>query len=609
MPTVGCDRDELFASIGKSYTEEEFEVLCFDFGVELDDVTSEKQMARKEQGAAAAGDASDAVIYKIDVPANRYDLLCLEGIARGFRIFLGLEQPPVYRVVQAAPADQVTLTVKGATAQIRPFVVSAVLRNMTLTHSAYNSFLDLQDKLHQNICRRRTLVAIGTHDLSKVKGPFTYEALPPKDISFVPLAQEKEYDAASLMDFYRTDPSVKHIKPYTDIIYDSPVYPVIMDSERSVLSLPPIINGNKSCISTETKDCFIECTATDYTKAKIVLQTIVAMFSEHCADKFSVEPVNVVYEEGSAHAGETHAHPNMDNWEAEAKPANVRSLMGVEAISPEQMCELCSKMQLGARYEATEDKIVCTVPPTRTDILHEVDIIEDIAIAYGFNRIPKTVPATSTVGKQLPVNMISDLLRDELSRAGYMEILSLGLCGVDENYGMLKREDDGLAVQLSNPMTVEFEIVRTSLLPGMLKTLKENKALPMKDGLKLFEVSDVVHLDATNDVGASNTRRLVALYTGPTAGFEIIHGLVDRVMMLLEVAPREGLGGKLSYSIEPVEEATFFPGRAAALSMKDSEAGSTVKLGSFGVLHPDVLAAYEIKYPCSVMEIDIEPFV
>jgi len=288
--------------------------------------------------------------------------------------------------------------------------------------------------------------------------------------------------------------------------------------------------------------------------------------------------------------------------------ANVRSLIGVDSITPEQMCALCNKMQLGATYVAEEEKILCKVPPTRTDILHEVDIIEDIAIAYGFNNIPKTLPTTATVGKQLPVNQISDLLRDELARAGYMEILSLGLCGVAENYGMLKREDDGLAVQLSNPMTVEFEIVRTSLLPGMLKTLKENKALPMKDGLKLFEVSDVVHLDATSDVGASNKRRLIALYTGPTAGFEVIHGLVDRVMGLLEVGMGRALPGKtMSYSIEPTDQATFFPGRAATLQLADGE--TKTALGSFGVLHPEVLAAYEIKYPCSVVEFDIEAFL
>ncbi|CAE7939432.1 beta-PheRS, partial [Symbiodinium sp. KB8] len=234
MPTVSIVRDQLFDRLGKVYTEDEFQLLCFEFGIELDDVVTEADEESKE----------DVVVYKIDVPANRYDILCIEGLARALKVFLGQIQPPVFKVLK--PASPYTITVKKETAQIRPYIVSAVLRNIRFTPENYKSFIDLQDKLHQNICRRRTLVAIGTHDLDTIEGPFTYEALPPQDIRFVPLSQSKEYDAASLMEFYRTDPSVKHIKPYVDIIADSPVYPVIYDKNRTLLSLPPIINGEHS---------------------------------------------------------------------------------------------------------------------------------------------------------------------------------------------------------------------------------------------------------------------------------------------------------------------------------------------------------------------------
>ena len=190
MPTVGLVRDDLFARLGKVYTQDEFELLCFEFGVELDEVTSEAEMVGKEQGEAAAKDLSETVIYKIDVPANRYDLLCMEGIARSLRIFLGLEPAPVYTPIEPE-GGRLVMTVEPETARVRPYCVCAVLRGLDFTDKkVYDSFIDLQDKLHQNICRRRTLVAIGTHDLSKVKGPFTYEALPPTDINFVPLAQE-----------------------------------------------------------------------------------------------------------------------------------------------------------------------------------------------------------------------------------------------------------------------------------------------------------------------------------------------------------------------------------------------------------------------------------
>ncbi|MEE6525226.1 hypothetical protein FKM82_025100, partial [Ascaphus truei] len=132
--------------------------------------------------------------------------------------------------------------------------------------------------------RRRTLVAIGTHDLDTVSGPFTYTAKPPADIKFKPLNQSREYTAAELMELYRTD---SHLKHFLHIIEDKPVYPVIYDRNGVVLSMPPIINGDHTKISLNTRNIFIECTATDGTKAKIVLDIMVTMFSEYCSEPFT----------------------------------------------------------------------------------------------------------------------------------------------------------------------------------------------------------------------------------------------------------------------------------------------------------------------------------
>ena len=174
--------------LGKEYTEEEFDELCFEFGIELDEVTSEKQIKDKFLGEAGAGtgagdDAEDDTIYKIDIPANRYDLLCMEGISRALNVFRGVEPSPVFRMIEPANgAPRQKMIQKPETMLVRPFVVCAVLRGVKFDKARYDSFIDLQDKLHQNICRRRTLVAIGTHDLNTVKGPFKYEAHPPEDI-------------------------------------------------------------------------------------------------------------------------------------------------------------------------------------------------------------------------------------------------------------------------------------------------------------------------------------------------------------------------------------------------------------------------------------------
>lgn len=180
-----------------------------------------------------------------------------------------------------------------------------MLRNVKFTPRSYASFIDLQDKLHQNLCRRRQLVAIGTHDLDTIKGPFRYEARSPKDIKFVPLNKDKEHTAEELMVIYEVIQnaqiyrqrrsniiqSEKHLSRYLHIIKDSPVYPIIYDSEDRVLSMPPIINSEHSKITLNTTNVFIDVTATDETKLNIVVNIISAMFAEYCSEPFTSAPL------------------------------------------------------------------------------------------------------------------------------------------------------------------------------------------------------------------------------------------------------------------------------------------------------------------------------
>ena len=626
MPTISLVRDDLFTALGKTYTDDEFQDLCFDFGIELDEITTEAELASKEGSSSKGKDGAEggAVIYKIDVPANRYDILCMEGLSRALRIFLELEEAPVYRKVEPTGngGGRTTMTVEASTAAIRPVVVCAILRDVAFDPLVYKSFIDLQEHLHRNICRRRTLVAIGTHDLDTLQGPFTYKAAEPTSIQFSPLTSEdgRVFNGKELLDSYRTDESAKHLKPYTDIIYDAPLYPVLYDSQGIVLSLPPIINGRHSRITLQTRNVLIECTATDRTKANIVLDTVVTMFSQHCALPFTVESVDVIYE-GEDRRVETT--PLLSSRQVAAKMSDIESLVGRE-LGAELVCTLCNKMQLGpASYDGATDSVVVTVPPTRSDVMHAVDVIEDVAIAYGYNNLPIKVPATLTVGKPLPINAFADLLRDEVSRAGYLEVLTHGLCSRAENFTKLRRPD-ARAVSLSNPANEEYEIVRTTLLPGLLKVLQHNRAVQVKEGLRFFEISDVVLRDEETDVGARNVRRLVASYTCMTAGFESIHGLVDRVMLLVQVGPTEAYAGNsmrgeermavlkegMQYYIKQSEDPAFFPGRCAdVMLVRKGEEGKPVRIGTFGVLHPEVLKAYDIPFPTSALEMDLEPLM
>uniref|UniRef100_A0A8C1CPS8 Phenylalanine--tRNA ligase beta subunit n=1 Tax=Cyprinus carpio carpio TaxID=630221 RepID=A0A8C1CPS8_CYPCA len=576
--------------------DEEFDELCFEFGLELDEITSEKEILIREQGGEKAEGASDVVLYKIDVPANRYDLLCLEGLVRGLQVFKEkLEAPRYKRVSPADGGEPQRLVITEETASVRPHAVAAVLRNITFTQERYESFIELQEKLHQNICRKRTLVAIGTHDLDTISGPFTYTAKPPGEIRFKPLSQSREYTAAELMSLYKTD---SHLRHYLHIIENEPLYPIIYDSNGIVLSMPPIINGDHSKISLNTKNIFIECTATDLTKAKITLDMVVTMFSVYCDEPFTVEEAEVVYPDGRL-----SVYPELAYRTETLSGDFINKRVGINE-SAESIAQLLTRMCLRSEVSGEGDLIQVEIPPTRADVIHACDIMEDAAIAYGFNNIVRSTPRTYTVANQLPVNKLTELLRQDLTAAGFTEALTFALCSEEDIADKLRKNiTETRAVHISNPKTADFQVARTSLLPGLLKTIAANRKMPLP--LKLFEISDVVLKDETKDVGARNNRRLCAVYYNKSPGFEVIHGLLDRVMQLLDVKPGRNQGYHIQASYLKIyfNDSTFFPGRCAEIF----SCGKSI--GHLGVLHPDVISRFELTMPCSAIDIDIEPFL
>ncbi|KAL2269653.1 hypothetical protein VTJ83DRAFT_1837 [Remersonia thermophila] len=592
MPTINVDKYALFEELGEQFTEEGFQKLCFDFGIELDKDTENDPSRPKDQPPELA----------IEIPANRYDMLCFEGIAMNLNIFRGKHATPNWRLADV-PEDQLqTLTITPETGLVRPYAAAAILRNVKFTQASYESFISLQDKLHQNLARQRTLVAIGTHDLDTIKGPFTYEALPPGDISFVPLNQTKKINGTELMSFYEND---RHLGRYLHILRDKPVYPVILDADRNVCSLPPIINSERSKITLETRNVFIDMTATDQTKLDIVCNMMVTMFSKYCAEPFVIEPVKVI----SDHNGATRITPSLATRTMDVEVDYLNGVCGLNE-SPESLSELLTKMAYKAEPSPDPKLIRVTVPPTRADVLHPCDVMEDVAIAYGFNDLPRSSPNKSvTIGKPLMINKLSDIVRHECAMAGWAEVMPLILCSHDENFAWLNRVDDGsTAVKLANPKTVEYQVVRTSLLPGLLKTLSENKAMRLP--LQIFETSDVVLKDETAERKARNQRRWAAAFYGKTSGFEVVHGLLDRVMSMLKVAfvsPDEAEAGNDGYFIQEMDDPTFFGGRAAAIGVRLG--GKLQRIGELGVLHPTVLERFELRYPVSTLELNLEVFL
>lgn len=592
MPTITVNKQQLFDLLGKNYTNEEFDELCFEFGVELDEDTTEEALKNGEEPE-----------LKIEIGANRYDLLCIEGIAQSLNEFLGNAETPKYKL--SNPTTK--LVIEEPTTQIRPYAAAAILRNVHFNAKNYASFIALQDKLHSNLCRNRTLVAVGTHDFDTIEGPFRYRALPPKDIKFIPLNQQKEFDGLELIDLYKQPEQKNNLGRFVHIIENSPVFPVIVDKNDTVCSLPPLINSEHSKLTLDTRNVFIDVTATDRTKAEVVLDQLVAMFSRYCDEPFVVEPVEIV----SEHNGESRTTPNFEPRVMDVKVDYINSCLGLD-LSPSEISDHLKKMSLLATPSAEDQNILhVEIPITRSDILHPCDIMEDAAIGYGYNNLPKgnKLSNASFVAAPLPINKISDILRIASSQASWLEVLPLTLCSHDENFKFLRIEDDNTkAVKLANPKTLEYQVVRTSLLPGILKTVKENRkhSLP----IKVFETGDVVFKDDSLERKAYNERHWGAVYVGKAAAFEIIQGLLGKIMQTFRTEWLPDFGANSTgrgYWIEKDESlSTYFPGRGAKIMFRHKTGEAPKNIGHLGVLHPEVMSNFDIPYAASYVELNAE---
>ena len=590
MPTIVVNRNALFKAIGRTFTDEEFDNLCFEFGIELDDVTSEQEMKKNEQNKEDIN-LSTEVLYKIEVAANRYDLLCLEGLALALRIFLEKQKMPDIKPINVLPENERQLIVYDSVNDVRPIGLCAILRDINFTDEMLKSFMDLQDKLHNNICRGRKLVSMGTHDLDTVKGPFTYRALEPEHIHFVPLNREEEVNGDGLMTLLKDDPK---LGKYLDLLKGKKKYPVMMDSNGIIMSLPPIINSQHTKMTLNTHNVLLDITGTDLTKCEIVLNTLIAMFSVYCKNPFTVEEIKVINEK----TGESKIYPDLTPRKFKVDVKYLQTITGIYDIIPEKIIQLLEKMELKAKI-INPQEIEVSAPITRSDILHPCDIAEDLAISYGYNNIKKQLTQTKTHGMQQPYNKLTDLFRDEMAMGGYTEFLTMALLSKEDMFtNLLSEEKDDKTVEISYSKTKEFQYMRSSLIPGILKSIEGNKANALP--FKIFEISDVVEINEESEVGAVNRRKLCFAYTNTSSAMEIIQGMVDLLMKKIGLCFNSD-NVEQKYTIKKSENKIFFEDRQAEIFILDN-----IKIGIYGIIHPKVLKNFGIKNPVTLCDIDLQ---
>jgi len=502
---------------------------------------------------------------KLEVAHNRPDLLSTEGVARALKGFLGVEVGlPSYRVEDSG----ITVNVDASTRKVRPYIVGGVVENVKLTDAGVVQLMQIQDKLHETLGRNRRKVAIGIHDLDKVRPPFRYTAVAPKGIKFVPLDMDQELTPAQIL---REHP--KGIE-YAHLLHDFSRYPLIIDSQKEVLSMPPIINGQLTRVTGDTRRLFIDSTGTDELALNQALTILMTSFAER---GFKLSSITIGYPNRSVRV------PELKISRHRLKMRTANETLGLN-LKPQEIASLMKCMRFGV-VGTKGDIMTLLVPPYRTDVMHEVDLIEDLAISYGYDKLKPTLPKVVTVGERHPTEALSDKVRRVLTGLGFMEAMTFTLTNSSLNFELMRASGD--AATIANPISEEYTILRTWLLPCLMAVLRENKRHPLPQ--RVFEVGDIVLLDRDAETGAKNVRRAAAAVIGDEGNLTYIKAIAEALLRELGVV----------WEVKPIDHPSFLGGRAAEFIVDGR------RLGMVGELHPEVILGFELEHPVAAFELDL----
>ncbi|TET00779.1 MAG: phenylalanine--tRNA ligase subunit beta [Hadesarchaea archaeon] len=508
----------------------------------------------------AAGDE-----LKLEVAHNRPDLLSPEGVARVLKGFLGIEIGlPSYEPSASGVMVQVDRSVKP----IRPFIAAGVVTKVKLIDEIVASLMQVQEKLHVSLCRNRRRGSIGVYDLDTIEPPVRYTTTLPDGIRFVPLEFNRELTPAQIL---REHP--KGIE-YGSITRGWSRYPLLVDSRGVVLSIPPIINSESTRVTSKTRQLFIDVTGED---ERVANQSLTILMTGLAERGFELRSVAVKY------PGRRVRTPDLRPRRHRLSARNANEFIGLN-LKPRGIAKIAERMRYGIA-DIWGDALTLLAPPYRSDLMHEVDIIEDIAIGYGYDQLEPTLPKVVTTGERTPIERLSERARRVLTGLGFMEAMTYTLTNLRTNFELMRAR--GEAVEIANPVSEEYTIIRNSLLPCLLSVLRANRRNPLPQ--RVFEVGDVALLDEGAETGARNVRRAAAAVIGEGLGFTYIKAVAETLLRELGI----------SHEVRPIEHSSFLEGRAAEF-VSDGKS-----LGIVGEIHPEVILGFELEHPVVTFEFDL----
>ncbi len=509
-------------------------------------------------------EAFEEGIVKVDIKdTNRPDLWSVEGIARELRTHLSGKFPE-YKINKS----KFVMVVDKKVEKVRAKTVCAVVKNLKFDDYFIKQIIQLQEKIHSTYGGNRNFAAIGIYDFDKIKFPIKYTTVRPEGIRFTPLDFNEEMTPKEILERHPCGRDYGHlIKKYSE-------YPIMIDSAKNVLSIPPIINSDYTGkITDKTKNVFIEITGHEIERISVALNVLVTALAERGGRIYSME---------IKYPGKKIVRPDLKPEKFFLDPDYCRKTLGLD-ISNKEMIRLLNR----AGYKARLDKgVSLEYPAYRNDIMHSRDVIEDIAISYGYNNIKPDFPKISTLGGADSLEEFCDVVREICVGLGFQETMTFSLTNKDSIFNKMN-VPEGNICKLLNPVSSNWTVLRNWLLPSMLYFLTNNMHIEYPQ--RIFEVGDCVILDSKEETKTRTVKKLSAVITDSTVSYEEISSSLDALMRNL------GIG----YRLRALKHGSFIEGRAAEI-LADG-----VRIGIIGEINPQVLNNWRLEKPAVGFEINV----
>ncbi|MAE42272.1 phenylalanine--tRNA ligase subunit beta [Candidatus Woesearchaeota archaeon] len=541
MPTININRKVFERYVGKKLSTEKLKDRISYLGTDLEDVNDEEIV--------------------VEIFPDRPDMLSVQGFARAFSSFIGLKTGLRHYKVEHSNEKMI---VDKSVANVRPYTACAIVKDMRFDDEKIKEVIDIQEKLHITYGRHRKKIAIGIYPFEKIKTPITFLAQNPKDIIFQPLEFPKKINALQIL---KQHPAGKE---YGHLLEGKEMFPVFRDANGEVLSVPPIINSHRTGkISEKTRDVFIECSGFDLRVLEKCLNIIVCALYEMGGKIYSMD---------LSYGNKKQVTPDLKPEEMKVDIDYVNKWLGLN-LNESEIKKLFERMGYGYRNKKA------LIPAYRADIIHQVDLAEDIAIAYGYENFEAVIPQVATIAEENKFEIFKSKIAHLLVGLNFLETSTYNLANKEVQCKKMNAEI--ALISLANSISSDYNVLRAWVIPSLIEILSNNKHHEYPQ--KIFTIGTIFKQNNKFETNIEENERLAVAVASEKTDYTEIKQVLDYLFRSLD----------LKYEIKEAEHSSFIEGRVARVNAKGKN------VAYIGEINPQVIENWELETPVTAFELNL----